>query len=478
MATVKITKQAVERNILAQREVEVYRRDLQAFASENAKLMAASAAQVKSESSRRIARQQACNTEKLYEKRINEEQSEKRMQALTLAQDELIINELNNQAKAEERRKREIQRICEESPELRELEKTLKLAYLNRERDVQYRDKLLQEERERERERAIEDQMEYDRIAAIEAESGKAEALREAYKVRKAVLEKQLQEKEEQKAQMLLEKEKEKSMVDEIVRKVAKEDYEEMEAMRKSQRDSANAMREFMRLREQELAEKKAKALRDEEEIRKYNEAMDARSHGLAAKKQAKRDEDDRIFKKIVEEAEAKRREEEEFNSLRDMLWEEELEAKRAADAAQRREHQRKMKDDMMVANSQMLKQKEAMRRVEAEQETKMVALMKAKFARDEEIEKNEERARRIAKERHLALIEKQRADKQEITAAELARENELQRARDEREEFRKKVVAEARKRLLEEHAAKLGGYMPGTAFENKEEFFEFKNRK
>merc|ERR1719223_2507034 len=132
---VKVTKQMVERNILAQREVDVYRRDLQAFASENAKLMAASAAQTKSESHRRITLQQACNTEKQYEKRINEEQSDKRMQMLTLSQDQLIINEINNQAKTEERRKREIQRICEESPELRELEKILKLAYLNRERD-------------------------------------------------------------------------------------------------------------------------------------------------------------------------------------------------------------------------------------------------------------------------------------------------------------------------------------------------------
>ena len=36
MSTVKVTKQMVERNIHAQREVDVYRRDLQAFANENA----------------------------------------------------------------------------------------------------------------------------------------------------------------------------------------------------------------------------------------------------------------------------------------------------------------------------------------------------------------------------------------------------------------------------------------------------------
>jgi hypothetical protein len=464
----------VERNILAQREVDVYRRDLQAFASENAKMMAASSAQAKSESKRRQALQMTCNTERHYEERINEEQHERRLKQLTITQNEQIIGELNNQAKDEERRKREIQRICEESPELRDLEKMLKQAYLNKERDVQYQDKVLQEERERERNRAIEDQMEYDRIMALEKESGKDEQKRAQMIARKTVLERQLREREEARLLEAKNKEKEKEMVDEIVQKIVREDTEEAEARRKTQQDNAKAMREFKMLRDKELAERRRRELEEEEEMRAFNRAIEARSHGLAAKKQAKRDEDDRIFKKIVEEAEAKRREEEEFNSLRDMLWEEELEAKRAADAAGRREKQERMKKDMMRANEQMLKIKGEMKVRDAEQEERIIALMKAKFAKDEAMEREEEANRQRSKMKHLSLIEKQRAERQLLSAQEAEREAALQAERDEREEFRKKVVAEARKRLLAEHAEKLGGYMPGTAFADRDEFSRY----
>lgn len=474
MSNVRVTKQMVERNILAQREVDVYRRDLAAFASENAKMVAASSAQAKSESKRRQALQMTCNTERHYEERINEEQHERRIKQLTLTQNEQIINELNNQAKDEERRKREIQRICEESPELRDLEKMLKQAYLNKERDLQYQDKVLQEERERERNRAIEDQMEYDRIMAMEKESGKAGEKRAQMLARKTVLERQLKEREEARLLEAKNKEKEKEMVDEIVQKIIREDTEESEMRRKMQQDNATAMREFKMLRDRELAEKRRKELEEEEEMRAFNRAIEARSHGLAAKKQAKRDEDDRIFKKIVEEAEMKRREEEEFNSLRDMLWEEELEAKRAADAAGRREKQAAMKRDMMTANEQMLKIKSEMKVRDAEQEERIIALMKAKFAKDEALEREEEANRQRAKMKHLSLIEKQRADRHAISAQEREREAALQAERDKQEEFKKRVVMEARKRLLAEHAEKLGGYMPGTAFTSRDEYSQY----
>lgn len=478
MSNIRVTKQMVERNILAQREVDVYRRDLQAFATENSKMMAAAAAQAKSESKRREALQRMCNTEKIYEDRINDEQHQRRIKDLTLSQNMKLINELNNDEKDEERKKREIQRICEESPELRELEKMLKLAYLNKERDIQYQDKISQEERERARNRAIEDQMEYDRITALLKDSGKEEEKRLQMIARRNVLERQLKEREEQKELERLNKEKEKEMVENIVYKVMEEDRIESENRRQMQIDNATAMREFKILREKELAEKKAKEQAEEEEILQYNKAMEARSFGLAAKKQAKKDEDDRIFKKIVEEAEAKRREEEEFNSLRDMLWEEELEAKRAADAAGRKEKQAQMKRDMMLANEQMLKIKDEMKIREIEQENRIISLMKAKFAKDEALEKEESAIRQMNKQKHLSLIERQKMEKNALDRMEAERESKLQAERDEREEFRKRVVAEARKRLLQEHAEKLGGYMPGAVFANKDEYKQIVSNK
>ena len=44
-----------------------------------------------------------------------------------------------------------------------------------------------------------------------------------------------------------------------------------------------------------------------------------------------------------------------------------------------------------------------------------------------------------------------------------------------QREAYRQKVIQEARKRLLEEHAQKLEGYMPKKVFENQEELQRFR---
>ncbi len=54
----------------------------------------------------------------------------------------------------------------------------------------------------------------------------------------------------------------------------------------------------------------------------------------------------------------------------------------------------------------------------------------------------------------------------------------ELQKQREEREAFAKRVVAEARKRLLQMHAERLGeAYLPGGVFKSKEELEDFKRR-
>jgi hypothetical protein len=57
-------------------------------------------------------------------------------------------------------------------------------------------------------------------------------------------------------------------------------------------------------------------------------------------------------------------------------------------------------------------------------------------------------------------------------------REREAEAAQREenarREEYRKQVIQEARRRLLEEHAARLSGYVPSKAFENRDEFDHF----
>lgn len=473
----RITAESVERNIRAQREVDVQRQRLAAFGKETANLVSAASSQNRIEVQRRMTQQQMCQTEQQYEASLQKSLYDKKLRELTLTQNQALAGELDKDSADEERRRREIQKICEEAPELKELEKILKVAYLNKERAAQYEEKILIANREQERIQAIEDQMEYERLQAIKADANKDYAKKAMFENQRAVLQKQIDEKKQRLLEARRQIEKERDMVDDIVNRINQEDEAEYRGRKEKQAATAEMVRNFELQRKRELEAARLAAKAEEDRILAYNRAVEARSEGVAAKKQAKKDEDNRILAQIVEETERKRRQEEEFNSLRDMLWEEELEAKRAQDAHDRRMKQEQMRREMMDANSHMLAAKDVQRHREAEKEARLVAIMRQKFAEDDARERAEEENRRNAKLHHMSLIERQRHERQHMYEAERAQESAAAREAAQREEYRQRVIQEARKRLLEEHAAKLAGYMPSKAFESRDELEAFRQR-
>lgn len=464
----------VDAKIQHNRSLDIQRRLYAEFSSENDKLLYAANAQAKVEARRRITQQNLCNQEQMYEDRTREEHYQKRIQSMMNSQNDALAIEMNREKNDEERRAREIQRICEDAPELRELERALKIAYMNKDRAAQHQEKLALMAAEARRLEAMEEQMEYERQNAQKAEAMKLLERKKLFDEQRIVLQRQIKEREDLLLEAQKQAELDKKMVDDIVAKINDEDQQEFLARKKRQEETAKMVRDYEEQRKKELEARKNAERAEEERIAEYNRSMEARNEGVAAKKQAKRDEDDRILAKIVEETERKRKEEEEFNNLRDMLWEEELEAKKRQEDENRRRAARLMKEEMMKANAQMMENKAYARRIEAEAEARMVELMKKKFAEDEEKEREEARQRREAKMKHMLLIEKQRQDRRSMYDAEKMAEAAEAAAALEREEYRLRVIREARKRLLEEHAAKLQGFMPNGAFSNHDEFEVF----
>jgi len=448
-----------------QRILDVQRAQLASFSCENDKLLSEAKSSAKIEIKRRQAEQQMCKTEMEYERKIQEEARQARINDRTVSQNQLLAAELDKEMAEEQRRTREIQRICDESPELKELEKALKIGYMNRERAAQYQEKVLLSMKEQERTQAIEDQMEFDRQKALLAEYNKKGAKNAMFDDQRKVLQRQIAERQallDEARQQVLD---ERAMVDTIVRKINDEDREDAVKRRENQLATAKMVAEYQRQFEEDKKAAKAKALAEEEAIRAYQESVAARGAGVAAKKQAKKDEDDRILAKIVEETERKRKEEEEFNDLRDMLWAEELEASRAKDVQDRKDKSHRMRQEMMTANEMMLAKKAELRIREAENEARMIGLMRKKFAEDEARERADEADKKANKAHHMVLIEQQakqhRAMYEEEKQDELIANEEANR----REEYRKAVIQEARKRLLEEHGQKLQGFMPKGKF-------------
>jgi Fe-S cluster biosynthesis and repair protein YggX len=70
-----------------------------------------------------------------------------------------------------------------------------------------------------------------------------------------------------------------------------------------------------------------------------------------------------------------------------------------------------------------------------------------------------------------MSLIEKQKYDRKVMYEQERSNEMYVNKLANDKEEYRKKVIQEARKRLLQEHAAKLAGYVPNKAFANQDEY-------
>jgi len=327
--------------------------------------------------------------------------------------------------------------------------------------------------REQERIQAIEEQMEYDRLHAIKKDQDKAGEKKAMYEDQRLVLQKQIRERQAELEEAKRQTERDRHMVDDIVRRINTEDEADYRKKKDMQAATAKVIRDYEEQRRREVAAAKAKAKAEEDAILAYNKSVEARGEGIAAKKQAKKDEEDRILAKIVEETERKRKAEEEFNNLRDMLWEEELEAKRAADAKSRADKQIRMKHEMMEANESILKIKAELKIKEAENEARMLAIMRKKFAEDEAKERAEEEARKATKAHHISLIEQQKLQKKSMYEAERNQELVVAEEAMRREEYRKMVIQEARKRLLEEHAARLRGFLPsGTLAPEEYEAF------
>ena len=131
-----------------------------------------------------------------HDKRRKEQESFRR-EALAKKEEEERIERIRmEEALRKETIAREIQRICESSEELKELERNIKIAYVNKERAAQYQESLLIKEIDQAREEIIEQHMEEQRKAMIKQEDAKDTMRREILVAQKIQLQEQMRENE------------------------------------------------------------------------------------------------------------------------------------------------------------------------------------------------------------------------------------------------------------------------------------------
>ncbi len=109
-------------------------------------------------------------------------------------EDERIEEAKRNEALQKQRIEREIQRICESSEELKELERNIKIAYVNKERAAQHQESVLMKKIDFTREQIIEQHMEEQRKDIIKREEMKDNMRRERLVTQKIQLQQQIRE--------------------------------------------------------------------------------------------------------------------------------------------------------------------------------------------------------------------------------------------------------------------------------------------
>jgi hypothetical protein len=107
---------------------------------------------------------------------------------------------------------------------------------------------------------------------------------------------------------------------------------------------------------------------------------------------------------------------------------------------------------------------------VERAKEEKLIKQFLDKCAEDDRKEKLARRAREEAIERFKAEVAAQRDVRQQLFAAQKLEEVRAAEAAAKADEFKRRVIAEARRRLLQEHAAVLRGYLPRGVITSNED--------
>ncbi|KAH8046741.1 N-acetylneuraminate 7-O(or 9-O)-acetyltransferase [Aureococcus anophagefferens] len=327
---------------------------------------------------------------------------------LEVHQSQALAGELERRQAERERREREVQRICGESEELKELELKLK--------------------------------MECDRRAALETEHEKAGSKKEVLLKQKAALQEQMADRLKLAEEARLEAERDRELVEAVVRKIIAEDTRELDERSKRKDECRALIKQYEAQRRRELAEKKAR--------------------------------DKAAFERIVAETEKHRAEEEELQALRDLLWEEEMEAQRRKEEQDREAKRQQNKRDMALANEEMLVAKQKQREVERKEEQRLVETMRHKFAEDERNERLIADRRAADKAKYIEAVKLQKIERQEVYERAKAAEMEENGNALKSEEYRLRVVQEARRRLLLEHADELQGFLPKGTIQPEDDFF------
>jgi len=465
------SKRFVEQRVIKRREAEAKDMALQRRLTEYNILNGHGVSAARVEEKRR-AREEAMHRGELFMdfQVVQGEQSKARRTQIAQFEEHLA-DELSRRKAEAHREEMDKKRICDGSEELRQLKDRLHMAKVNKERAQQLLEIEVRKERERVVEHHIAEHMENERLEHIELEHKlNIEKGQQRERV-KVINQQQIAMKEQQRQEAMQEYLKEKDQVQELVDKIAAEDDMEAKARHAKQVETQEILRKFMIEQKATQQAMEQQEIEENNRIEQYAADKRAREERLAAEKEELEKEKVRILNAMLGGMEARNKEKEELEHLRNELHGEELEA--SARRLEEMKMRKKLEDKEEMKNAYVfqMRAKEVKAAKMKDEEDEIRATLMAKFAEDDRVEQMAEHKRRMKLLEHkreaerLVALRRDMYDKQR----EEERAHEVNLREDE---GKRSVIIEAeRKRLLEEHARELKDFLPKGTLETKEDY-------
>uniref|UniRef100_A0A0P6FEU7 Meiosis-specific nuclear structural protein 1 n=1 Tax=Daphnia magna TaxID=35525 RepID=A0A0P6FEU7_9CRUS len=362
-------------------------------------------------------------------------------------------------------------KIIESSIEIRELESKLKMAYILKERKKQLDEK--ESLRVMEKQNTLQEREEMEKQLKLDHELEIRKLLYEKWKKEKYCQElvKQAQQyRAAKQLEMMEERQLDDMYLQEILMAELRRERQEREDRERKKRRLAEELDHCIRLQNQWKAIQKFIEM---EEDRLVEECQLQRRRLSQMQQQERKEKAEKLaairhrLQKALEVEERRRREREELWIEYGCEEKEELENKKAEELEKMTQAQRiKWNEDM----AEQLRQLELKEKAQKEEELNERLWMLEQAALEEKAE------REAAERRHkdLTQLQKEQAalfeERRQLKKLELAEKEEERRMEELRQQAEDEAIAEERRRILEQHAPLLIGFLPPGLFRNMAE--------
>lgn len=353
------------------------------------------------------------------------------------------------------------QQLRENCPELRELERKLKAAYVNKELAAQ-----IAEKEQEKMNQMLSTKRTYEKLhsAIVEEEEFNRKMAQEEI-IKKAQYKQELQDqmilKEKSKRYLYEEFLREKKMIDDIIQRIYDEDEREIvEKMNRMKR----TRQEMMAFKESQEIWKKRKHDEILEENRKIQEYLETKAAHLRIRQEdrqklqaAKAKLSEQIAKQIHEQ-QIKQQQREDI--IQNLLEEE---SKETIEEKHKQEIEKQIRQRIEIRESlekQMLEKQQKLEQNAAE-EAKLREELLAKLAEDQKIEQMSNQRRRMKMLELKRDVEQMMVERRQKHAEEMQMLIILEEQEKAEMEQRKQIVEEERIRMLKDHVKNLIGFLP-----------------